>query len=67
MNQKEIVNREYLSRQTLLSSRTIGQALKMLLEYGLIERIKSCDKNKDIDKRLVKYRLIDRGGFFSDL
>ncbi|TFF85693.1 MAG: hypothetical protein EU551_03500 [Promethearchaeota archaeon] len=67
MNQKGAVNREYLSKQTLLSSRTIGQALKLLLEWDLIERIKVSDINKGDDKRLVKYRLIDRGGFLNDL
>ena len=67
INQKGTVNREYLRKQTLLSNRTIGQALKILLEWGLIEKVNFNDIDMVNDKRLVKYRLVDRGGFLNDI
>jgi DNA-binding transcriptional ArsR family regulator len=51
LSRKELIN------QTLLSSRTIGHSLKILLEMNLIERKKPRPKKGSYDRRLVKYVL----------
>ncbi|MHA1309491.1 MAG: MarR family transcriptional regulator [Candidatus Helarchaeota archaeon] len=59
LNLKGTISRKELINQTLLSSRTIGHALKILLENGLIrkERLVKKSRRDKIDKRIVKYCL----------
>ncbi|MHA1309946.1 MAG: MarR family transcriptional regulator [Candidatus Helarchaeota archaeon] len=59
LNKKGATSRKDIIDETLLSSRTVGHALKLLLESKLIEKVKpSRDKPKSrIDNRIVKYRL----------
>ena len=65
MYERSMVDRKYLASQTLLSNRTIGHSLKILLKQGLIEKIKvsELDNDIDIDKRVVKYRLSNNGDY----
>lgn len=54
---REELSRKELINQTLLSSRTIGHSLKILLEHKLIERKKPRPKKGSYDRRIVKYVL----------
>lgn len=59
LNDQEIASRKQLVNQTLLSSRTIGHALKVLLNQGYIKKEKPKKKHRrdSIDRRRVFYRL----------
>jgi DNA-binding MarR family transcriptional regulator len=66
MSQQPSVNRKYLSNQTLLSGRTIGQALKKLVKKGLIKKIKGSKIEDSEDERLVEYRLINEEEYYDE-
>ncbi|MHA1269360.1 MAG: hypothetical protein ACTSPY_06185 [Candidatus Helarchaeota archaeon] len=59
LNIKGSISRKELINQTLLSSRTVGHALKILLDHKLIrkEGLKKKSRRDKIDKRIVKYCL----------
>jgi Fic family protein len=59
LNNQEVATRKQLVNQTLLSSRTIGHALRVLLEEGYIQKEKPEKKHRrdSIDRRRVLYRL----------
>ncbi|MHA1231834.1 MAG: hypothetical protein ACTSRP_17475 [Candidatus Helarchaeota archaeon] len=59
LNIKGSINRKELIEETMLSSRTVGHALKILLEYGYIrkERLVKKSRRDKIDKRVVRYFL----------
>jgi DNA-binding MarR family transcriptional regulator len=59
LNDQEIASRKQLINQTLLSSRTIGHALKLLLQEGYIKKEKPKKKHPgdNIDNRRILYRL----------
>jgi len=59
LNQDGPKSRKDIINITLLSSRTVGHALKLLLESNLVEKVKPTkEKPKSkIDNRIVKYRL----------
>ncbi|MBD3230437.1 MAG: hypothetical protein GF329_19815 [Candidatus Lokiarchaeota archaeon] len=61
LTQKGSVCRKDLIEQTLLSSRTVGHALKVLLDHGYIEKQKPKKKNRKhkVDKRIVIYSIVD--------
>ncbi|MBD3229959.1 MAG: MarR family transcriptional regulator [Candidatus Lokiarchaeota archaeon] len=59
LDKQGIADRKQLVNQTLLSSRTIGSALKVLLDLGYIkkEKPKKEHRGDSIDNRKVLYRL----------
>lgn len=59
LSSKGAISRKELIDQTLLSSRTIGHALRVLLEEGYIkkEKLKKKHRRHKVDKRIVKYAL----------
>ena len=59
LNKKGATSRKDIISETLLSSRTVGHALKLLLESKLIEKVKPTrEKPKSkVDNRIVKYKL----------
>jgi len=59
LNKRGATSRKDIINETLLSSRTVGHALKLLLDTELIEKVKPIkEKPKSrIDNRIVKYQL----------
>ena len=59
LSSKGPTSRKDIIDETLLSSRTVGHALKILLESELVEKAKPTrDKPKEkIDHRIVEYQL----------
>ncbi|MHA1270233.1 MAG: hypothetical protein ACTSPY_10640 [Candidatus Helarchaeota archaeon] len=59
LNKKGATSRKDIINETLLSSRTVGHALKLLLDSNLIVKIRpSREKPKSkVDNRVVKYQL----------
>ncbi|TFF88523.1 MAG: ArsR family transcriptional regulator [Promethearchaeota archaeon] len=61
LTQKGSVCRKELIKQTLLSSRTVGHALRVLLDHGYIkkQKLKKRSRRHKVDKRIVVYCLDD--------
>ena len=60
LNRKGETSRKEIINETLLSSRTVGHALKVLLDSNLVEKLKPTIRKHPksrIDHRIVKYRM----------